>query len=265
MGYDAHVRCNCFKKGKVKPFKYIQYVVDATEGYELNLPQSIQGTPLQDTIESEFDDWKNFSCEHDYQEYYTTRICNVSGMSHFGSTLELLNGKETLPTLYECLPESNDGFVPFEKNEDFKKDLLKMKNMGKIRTLILYVKSNDGDVYINHAVNGDSETFFFHPKVEMGLNENSFFIKANESIAFESKKFSIEKIEDSYLFFDEATKTACFCPAFFNDDLFKSQNFIKMYVEEHLIDINEAHGYIIDTLLTLVEKSNEIGNPICWA
>ena len=124
MGYDAYVRCNCFKKGKAKPFKYIQYVVDATEGYELNLPQSIQGTPLQDTIESEFDDWKNFSCEHDYQEYYTTRICNVSGMSHFGSTLELLNGKETLPTLYECLPESNDGFVPFEKNEDFKKDLL---------------------------------------------------------------------------------------------------------------------------------------------
>lgn len=67
------------------------------------------------------------------------------------------------------------------------------------------------------------------------------------------------------MFFDEATNTTCFSPAFFNEDLFKSRNFIKMYVEEHFIDINEAHGYIIDTLLTLIEKSNEIGNPICWA
>lgn len=265
MGYDAHIRCNCFKNGKTKPFKYIQYLVDTPEGFELTIPQSIQGTHLQETIETEFDEWECFACEHEYQEYYSERICNVSGMWHFRSTLELLNGKETLPTLYECLPKSNDGFLPFEKNEDFKKDLLKMKHMGRIRTLALYAKINDEDEYIWHTVNGDSESFFLHPKVEMGLNENSFFIKANESIAFESKKFSIEKIEGNYLFFDEATKTAYSCLAFFNDDLFKSQNFIKMYVEEHLIDINEAHGYIIDTLLTLVEKSNEVGNPICWA
>lgn len=265
MGYDAYIRCDCFKKGKAKPFKYIQYVVDEPEGLELRLPTNIKGTPLEYTIQEAFDEWEWNPCEHEYQEYYSDRICNVCGMAHFRSTLDMLNAETTLPTLYKYLPSSNSGFLPFEENDNFKNDLLKMKNMGSVRCLNLILEDGEGnEKYIQHAINSEIEYFGFLPECNIGLNRDNFFIVSHDKIVFESDRFSVEKENDTFVFRDDEQKKSFSCPVFKWGQL-EINHKVNMYTEEIVESINEAHGYIIDTLLTLIEKSNEIGNPICWA
>lgn len=266
MGYGAYIRCNCFKKGRTKPFKYAQYLIETPEGFELNLPAELKGSNKEKEMKFELWDWEGHCCEHEDSDYYSARICNNAGMGHFISTVSTLNGQKTLPTLYKYLPNSNDGYLPLEENENFKKDLLNMKNMGKVHPLWLYYKDEEGDLNgVANTLHGKTEIFFLHPKVEMGLNHYGFFISEKGKVVFESANFSVEKIAGIYFFEDKDTKANCVCDAFFNEKLFEKMKKVSFQIEEEDIDINEAHGYIIDTLLTLIEKSNEVGNPICWA
>lgn len=272
MGYDAYVRCCCFKKGLAKPFKYAQYLLDTPEYFELNLPPEIKGTKLEEGIEDEFSSWECNGCEHEDGVYYRDRICNSMGMVHFRSTLYSLDGGKKFPTLFKYLPESNDGYLPFEENKNFKNDLLNLKYMGEIRSLRLCYKDDGG--YLNrvaNTVNGDTETFFMHPKAHMGLNHDNFFVSVNDEIAFESSNFTVEKTTEGYVFEDHDTKETFVCEVFFTNEyileekLFEKMQKINFSIEQETIDIQEAHGYIIDTLLVLIEKSNEVGYPICWS
>lgn len=266
MGYDAFIRCKCFEKGLTKPFKYSQYLTRDPDGYfELQIPKYFLGTPIEDEMKEDLWGWEVSACEHEDQEYFSTRLCNNAGMSHFRSTIDILNGEKNLPTLYKYIPQSNDGMVPLEENENFRNDLLKMINAGKIRNTYCYVESNNDYIHIANVVNGDTETFFIHPLAHMGLSDDSFFISIKDEIVFRSKKFTVSKQKDKYLFFDNKRKVSYLCDIFFNETLFNESTSISIHVESEIIDIKEAHGYIIESLLTLIDKSNEIGNPINWA
>lgn len=51
MSSDEFVRCNCFKNGLSKPFKYIKYVKIIDNEFELDLPEEIkQNKELEDKI-----------------------------------------------------------------------------------------------------------------------------------------------------------------------------------------------------------------------
>ena len=55
MSRDEFVRCNCFKNGLSKPFKYIKYVKIIDNEFELDLPEEIkQNKELEDKIYWEF-------------------------------------------------------------------------------------------------------------------------------------------------------------------------------------------------------------------
>ena len=115
MGYSAYIRCNCFEKGLAKPFKYAQYLVNNPDCFDLNLPEELKGTSKESEIEDEFSSWRHSYCKHEDGEYYSDRICNILGMAHFRSTIDSLNGEKKFPTLYNYLPTSNDGYIPFKE------------------------------------------------------------------------------------------------------------------------------------------------------
>lgn len=265
MGHDAFIRCNCYEKGRTKPFKYAQYIVNNPDYLDLSIPAELKGTPKEHEIEKEFSIWKENCCEHEDGEYYSVRISNNVGMGRFRSRIYDLNGERDFPTLVKYLPIYNDGFLPFKENDNFKRELLKLKSYGKFYSLELYYKDEEG--YLNiceNTRNGSVETFFFHPKVHMGLNEHNFWISNKDEIVFQSCDFTVTKKDDGYIFKDKNSKKQFISEAFFKEDLFEKMNEIVFTIEEKDIDIEEAHGYIIDTLLTLIEKSNEIGMAICW-
>lgn len=205
--------------------------------------------------------------EHEAGEYCTRHICNTMGMAHFRSTLYSLNAEKNFPTLIKYLPESNNGYLPFEENKNFKSELIHLKNMGTIRSLILYYE--DAEVFLTESQiqsTGTPKPFFCTQRPTWGLITTiSLF-----PIVFESRRFTVEKIAEGYVFEDNDTKATFICKVFFanehvlDENLFEKMKKIKFSAKDETIDINDAHGYIIDSLLFLIEKSNEIGSPIRW-
>lgn len=265
MGHGAYIRCNCYEKGLTKPFKYPQYIVAYPDYLDLNFPAELIGTPKEDEIRKEFSNWKDNCCEHDDGEYFHARIANNAGMGHFRSTIYSLNGEKNFPTLDKYLPVYNDGYLPFEENEKFKKELLKLKSYGKFHSMQLYYEDEDG--YLNicgSTINGIVETFLANSKLHMGLDGDNFWISIKDKIVFKSYNFIVTKNEYGYIYKDKKSQKEFNCEAFFLDHLFEKMNKIVFSTIEEDIDIEEEHGYKIDTLLTLIEKSNEIGMSVCW-
>lgn len=84
MGLDAHVRCDCFLRGKTRPHPIPGLVVyDLVEGPILN---SKVNFTLQQSIAH--DRWRANACEHPEGRLIQVRIGNMSAIAQLRSSIE---------------------------------------------------------------------------------------------------------------------------------------------------------------------------------
>lgn len=265
MGYDAYVRCNCFKEGKAKPFKYIQYVKEYTEYLELELPDEIKkNTELADKIEQDFYDWQESACEHEDMEIVSERIANISGMGALRFAIECCGGEKEFPTLATQLPECNGGFMPVELNESFRKDLEAF--IEKSFTVFYFKNScaNSWSVSWSCACENIDTLLCEKDDTKMYVKDDIFRIEKNGQIIFQSSKFTIDRIINRRIIFsDKAQKVET--SFIFNLKLFEKGNRQRMYFESEVLHNRIEFEGIYQTFLRLLDASDKSGNPICWS
>lgn len=124
MGLDAFVRCRCFEEGKLKPgpipFEDL-YIDDEDHICSKFLDQKLEelGSDLflerYGDLESDFLDWIDNACEHEYGEICSESVGNFCGVLNIYADLSSDEGESKYPLLNNMLPSINDGLYPVEK------------------------------------------------------------------------------------------------------------------------------------------------------
>ena len=124
MGLDAFVRCRCFEEGKLKPgpipFEDL-YIDDEDYISSKFLDQKLEelGSDLfcerYGDLESDFLDWIDNACEHEYGEICSESVGNFCGVLNIYADLSSDEGESKYPLLNNMLPSINDGLYPVEK------------------------------------------------------------------------------------------------------------------------------------------------------
>ena len=266
MGYDAYVRCNCFEKGKVKPFRYLKYVKACPEWLELELPEEIKNQKkLSDEIENDFYDWCNTACEHEYMEYYSERLCNISGMAWLKSCLDWLNVNNEFSTLRNQLPESNDDFMPIEYNNSFIKEFETfLKNKITLYRLIS-AKKDSYPYYFYYGIKENEDYLLCEKNGEKLYSHNGVFrIEKDNKIVFQSSKFTVDRIINRRFIFTDKNKKAE-TTVFFDLRLFEKGNRHTLSYEKETFDMRVEFQHLYDIFINLANASKITGNPICWS
>lgn len=268
MGYDAYVRCNCFKEGKTKPFKYIKYVKDYPEYLELELPEEIKkNAELAEKIEDDFYNWQYSACEHKDMEVISERIANASGMGALRFAIESCGGEKEFPTLATQLPEYNGGFMPVEMNDGFRKDLDAF--MEKSYTVFYfknyYDNSRSYESYWSTYVGENIDKLLCEKDdTKMYIKNYVFRIERNGKIIFKSSKFNIQRMNDRrFIFSDKKQKVET--TFIFDLELFQKRNYQQMHVESETVNNSIGFVGIYQTFQNLLDASDKTGNPICWS
>lgn len=183
MGFDAYVRCNCWKEGKTKPFPfdYGFHLSEDGESWEIDIPKpdkSLGEDALQDWYAKNYalDEWLETCCEHPGMKLVDVRIATVSGMSVFRWALEQV-GKHHFPTLGAELPVANGGIMKPEAAERVMSELVffcQQESVGRGALLFYSVTGEVIQIY-NPVRDG---IFRHHPAagVDMGIDLAGFFI-----------------------------------------------------------------------------------------
>ena len=124
MGLDAFVRCRCFEEGKLKPGPMPLedlYIDDEDHICSKFLDQKLEelGSDLfwerYGDLESDFLDWIDNACEHEYGEICSERVGNFCGLLSIDAVLSSDEGESKYPLLNNMLPDGNGGLYPVEK------------------------------------------------------------------------------------------------------------------------------------------------------
>ena len=124
MGLDAFVRCRCFEEGKLKPgpipFEdlYIDdedYISSKFLDQKRKELSSEQFRERYGDLESDFLDWIDNACEHEYGEICSESVGNFCGVLNIYADLSSDEGESKYPLLNNMLPSINDGLYPVEK------------------------------------------------------------------------------------------------------------------------------------------------------
>lgn len=124
MGLDAFVRCRCFEEGKLKPGPIPLedfYIDDEDHICSKFLDQKLEelGSDLfwerYGDLESDFLDWIDNACEHEYGEICSESVGNFCGVLNIYADLSSDEGESKYPLLNNMLPSINDGLYPVEK------------------------------------------------------------------------------------------------------------------------------------------------------
>ncbi len=123
MGLDATVRCRCFEEGKLKPgpLPLDDLYIDE-EGYlsSHKLDAAYERLTYRQfdarygDLQREFEDWTVSCCDHEYGEYCSERVGNISGCAQFEAVVEAVGGEAEFPLLAKLLPHTNGGTYPAE-------------------------------------------------------------------------------------------------------------------------------------------------------
>ena len=124
MGLDAFVRCRCFEEGKLKPgpipFEDL-YIDDEDYISSKFLDQKRKELSSElfreryGDLESDFLDWVDNACEHEYGEICSERVGNFCGLLSIDAVLSSDEGESKYPLLNNMLPDGNGGLYPVEK------------------------------------------------------------------------------------------------------------------------------------------------------
>lgn len=268
MGYDAFVKCNCYKEGKTTKPPFEEYTsFDFEFGIDINPPDEIYKNDEKKYYEilSDFDNWKDTACEHENMDYLSLRVGNISAMSAFRNMIKQLNTNDRLPILSNQLPTSNDGHLPVELAPQLLAELKLIS--GKIDIISLFEVASKEEI-----ASVDTTTqwcFQFYKNYIAGIDCFGFFIleKVEEHYCavFKSHDFSIQKIDAEQFRYTDIERQIHFdCPI----NLFKQEenkkNILYFKTRIETIDVFSRFQYMIETLQALGEASMLTGNPIVW-
>lgn len=269
MGYNAFVKCNCYRDGKLSsnpPFD--KYIKENEEGIWLDLDWETN----QEKHE-EFERWKySKPCEHPNMEVCSERLANISGMAAFRTIIYEL-GTHKYPILSQYLPEVNGGHLPFEKAEEMKLELERLGNETSSEKLVVLKEllSNKRVQSVNAKY---SHTFAFaaNNKYNYTLSVKGFQIVKNSrlfgkefsKLIFLSSQFKQKKIaENKYLLIDsKSNKTFSSALNIYPDKEYDEE--LDFIVEIINASIADEYSYIIEPLRKLTIASLETGNSIVW-
>lgn len=270
MGYDAYVRCNCYRDGKISskpPFE--EFVEEDEEGIWLNLDWETNKEK-----HDAFDHWKYSNpCEHEDMEVCSERLANISGMGAFRRILIEL-GVENYPILSKYLPKANGGNLPVKYAFAMQQELEKLRQ-ETTNEILIELKELTTNTRVQ-SINSKYElpfVFLGKSKLRCSLSQAGFQVIRErnllglklQSIIFKSQKFKQTKLADKrYLLTDYNTQKTFELSV----NLHSGDNCIDDFLEFQVIEANasvaDEYSYIIEPLLKLTKASQETGNPIIW-
>lgn len=262
MSSDEFVRCNCFKNGLSKPFKYIKYVKIIDNEFELDLPEEIkQNKELEDKIYWDYCGWTDFPCSHKYGEYYS---CRLGGAFQF--FIRLLNDKTKFPALSTQLPDFNkNNFIPVSFNSQLRKEA---EEFMKLEITAYNFVSKDTIKWGNHYKGREIGENIDELLCEKGDEKlysynNTFRIEKDNKIIFQSSEFNVERIINRRFIFSDKDKKAE-TTIFWNMNLFEYGNKHRLLYEKNTYNMKDELQYTYDDFINLLDASDATGNPICW-
>ncbi len=118
MSLGLFVRCDCWKKGKVRKLEFDKYIVDIGYDLDLNLPEKIKANKaLADRYMSRFYDWVNSACEHEYMWKVDGEVRSLPFI------INKYGGQEVFPAIYFNFYENHTDIIPLEMNKELEREV----------------------------------------------------------------------------------------------------------------------------------------------
>ncbi|WP_435018041.1 hypothetical protein TA3x_005680 [Tundrisphaera sp. TA3] len=171
MGLDAHVMCDCFRKGKTTPPPFPREWLEVDEEGYFNLAQE------HDSAEgwAKLMEWQHSCCDHEDMDFACEFIANWFGLRLFQDALGDV-GWDRFPILQEQLPEANGGLTPPGASGRALRELEEFESVGEIGTKTVLVDTATGEAFHQHnpAYGG---VFILQGSlgVNVGIGEFEFF------------------------------------------------------------------------------------------
>jgi hypothetical protein len=301
MGYDAYVRCNRYKMGRVKsqppfPFDYYDAYGDLrplTDDCEKDINSPKCSEQWQAIYE-----WMDDACEHQGMKVVGLHVANIWGMSDFKWALGYM-GWNHFPTLQSELPVANGGFVEATLAVPMLKELEYFMSFDEIAIGTYLLDSSTRETIYDYIGRPDG-VFSMSGKtgIDLGLDADGFFVRKRpardaadvdenmeifRSMRLEQRlyypKSEVDNREADYFEkFDEAEIELINLET--NHRLVVKHGVLKiinsqdraarklvyprfLHVEKRQFG-SERYADILDSLKQLCEASIATGNPIIW-
>jgi hypothetical protein len=183
MGYDAYVRCNCWKEGKTKPHHFPFEVATGSDGSPSIVSPECERSYLNAECLEQYQllwTWSMDACEHFALNYARERIANIWGMASFKSALEAL-GWEQYPILEEYLPSDNSGKVPPDQAALMIQELERLRQVAHIDAHTVLIDNSTSQVIheYHEYMEGVGGVFLWdgQHKLEVGIDDEGLFIR----------------------------------------------------------------------------------------
>jgi hypothetical protein len=276
MSYSAFVVCNCFQNGKTEKPPHEEYVKFDEDGLYLDVPDEIWRKDEDKVyqMDSEFEKWKNNSCEHDEMELCYEHLSNNLGMSDFRQIVKILGGKQKYPILTEFLPTANGGILPAKFANNALQELVELEKEQHLEERVILIENSTNE--LKASVNADTYLIFVftaYNKYNYGIDNDGFFILENieedgkevSYVVFRSKNFRQRQIsKEEFRFIDNKTNNSFFCSVGLHSNEENPKEVYEFSIKKEKAKIAEEYNYMIEPLKKLTKASVESGNPIHW-
>lgn len=269
MGYDAYVRCNCYKEGKIEKPYFSEYLIETEDGFELNLPKNILDDEiLSEKIENDFDNWEYNACEHEYMEYFNCRIANAGGIGWLFGAIKYINKFENIPLLMSYINDCNGGYLSYENIQNFKKEIDIFKKYGGVPIHEFRYINENNNVALNDTVSFNIEdekyTLFSKNDIEIYIINGIFYITENNKIVFQANNFLIYKQKYDFIYENILTKKKYICKYVFENRCFEKYVKNKFTFKKNTDYFVERFDCFVEDFYDLIKASIEMKNPIIW-
>ncbi len=283
MGLDAFVRCRCFEEGKLKPGPIPLedlYIDDEDHICSKFLDQKLEelGSELfwdrYGDLESDFRNWIDSACEHEYGEICSERVGNFCGLLTIYAVLSSDEGESKYPLLNTMLPDSNDGLYPVEKAQPTLEELDRfIEEHSKIQGYQLI--DEETHKVISSCAIDDSFCMYSDRNIDYGFAEDKMYFYLHELPgAFNVDHFCQTPADD----YKQTQKVIVFC----NDPNNYASNFNmtlpgpidseldnsvlrRFSVQKAILDFTDTgHFWSLNKIRNLLVASIETKHPICW-
>lgn len=283
MGLDAFVRCRCFEEGKLKPgpipFEDL-YIDDEDYISSKFLDQKRKELSSElfrkryGDLESDFLDWVNNACEHEYGEICSERVGNFCGLLSIDAVLSSDEGESKYPLLNNMLPNSNDGLYPVEKAQPTLDELDRfIKEHSKIQGYQL-IDEETHKVIFSCAID-DGFSMYCDGNIDYGFAEDKIYFYQNKSPQhFQADHFCQIPADD----YKQTQKVIVFCDGPNNcesnfrmtlpspiDSELDNSVLRSFSVQKGTLDFKETgHFWRLNKIRKLLVASIETKHPIIW-
>ena len=283
MGLDAFVRCRCFEEGKLKPgpipFEDL-YIDDEDYISSKFLDQKRKELSSElfreryGDLESDFLDWVDNACEHEYGEICSERVGNFCGLLSIDAVLSSDEGESKYPLLNNMLPDGNGGLYPVEKAQPTLDELDRfIEEHSKIPGYQL-IDEETHKVLFSCAVD-DGFCMYSDDSIDYGFTEDTlYFYQIKRPQHFYADHFCQIPADD----YEQTQKVVVFCddpnncesnfrmtlPGPIDSELDNSvlRNFS---VQKATLDFKETgHFWRLNKIRNLLVASIETKHPIVW-